>query len=80
VLEEAGTLPIDVLDVLNDRIRLLASGTPGAALADVHAHFLGHGASVPEADRWYWRRSLVEPNAVGASEIRRVWRDALDAV
>ena len=80
VLEEAGRLPIDVLDTLNDKIRALAFGTPGAALADVHAHFLGHGASVPEADRWYWRRSLVEPNTLGASEIRRVWRDALDAV
>jgi hypothetical protein len=80
VLEEAGKLPIDVLDTLNDKIRALAFGTPGAALADVHAHFLGHGASVPETDRWYWRRSLIEPNAVGASEIRRVWRDALDAV
>ncbi|MEO8563487.1 MAG: GDSL-type esterase/lipase family protein [bacterium] len=79
VLQEAGKLPIDVLDGLNDRIRALAFGTPGAALADVHAHFLGHGASVPDADRWYWRRSLVEPNALGASEIRRVWRAALDA-
>jgi lysophospholipase L1-like esterase len=79
VFEEAGKLPIEVLDTLNDRIRALAFGTPGAALADVHAHFLGHGASVAEADRWYWRRSLVEPNALGASEIRRVWRDVLDA-
>jgi lysophospholipase L1-like esterase len=79
VLEEAGKLPIEVIDGLNDRIRALAFGTPGAALADVHAHFLGHGASVPEEDRWYWRRSLVEPNALGASEIRRVWRDAVDA-
>jgi lysophospholipase L1-like esterase len=78
VFEDAGVLPIEVLDVLNDRIRSLATGTPGAVLADVHAHFLGHGASVPEADRWYWRRSLIEPNAVGASEIRRVWRDAID--
>ena len=79
VLEEAGKLPIEVLDGFNDRIRALAFGTPGAALADVHSHFLGHGASVPEEDRWYWRRSLIEPNAIGASEIRRVWRDVVDA-
>ena len=78
VLESAGTLPIEVLEGLNDRVRELAGGTPGALLADVHEHFLGHGASAPEEDRWYWRRSLVEPNAQGASEIRRVWRDALD--
>ena len=79
VLEEAGALPLPVLDGMNERIRTLARGTPGVRLADVYAHFLGHGASVQPADRWYWRRSLVEPNAVGANEIRRVWRDALDA-
>ena len=79
VLEEAGPLPLPVLDGMNERIRMLARGTPGARLADVYAHFLGHGASVPQADRWYWSRSLVEPNARGAHEIRRVWRDALDA-
>jgi lysophospholipase L1-like esterase len=78
VLEEAGKLPLEILDGMNDRIRALAAGTPNAALADVYAHFLGHGASAPEEDRWYWRRSLIEPNAQGASEIRRVWRDALD--
>ena len=78
VLEGAGAMPLPVLDGLNERIRTLARGTPGVRLADVYAHFLGHGASVPQADRWYWRRSLVEPNAQGAHEIRRVWRDALD--
>jgi lysophospholipase L1-like esterase len=79
VLEGAGALPLAILDGLNDRIRTLARGTPGVRLADVYAHFLGHGASVQQVDRWYWRRSLVEPNAHGAHEIRRVWRDALDA-
>ncbi|PYP80865.1 MAG: hypothetical protein DMD35_03410 [Gemmatimonadetes bacterium] len=78
VLEDAGPLPLPVLDGLNERIRTLARGTPGVRLADVYAHFLGHGASVAQADRWYWRRSLVEPNAEGAHQIRRVWRDALD--
>jgi lysophospholipase L1-like esterase len=80
VLEDAGTLPLHILDGLNAHIRMLAEGTPNAALADVYAHFLGHGASVPEQDRWYWRRSLIEPNAQGANEIRRVWRDVLDEV
>ena len=79
VLEAAGAMPLHVLDGLNERIRTLARGTPGVRLADVYAHFLGHGASVQPEDRWYWRRSLVEPNAQGAHEIRRVWRDALDA-
>ena len=79
VLEDAGALPLPVLDGLNERIRTLARGTPGVRLADVYARFLGHGASVPQTDRWYWSRSLIEPNAQGAHEIRRVWRDALDA-
>lgn len=80
VLEEVGTLPLSVLDGFNRHIERLVSGTPHTALADVHAHFLGHGASASDADRWYWRRSLIEPNALGASEIRRVWRDTLDEV
>jgi hypothetical protein len=46
-------------------------------LAEVHAHFLGHGVSVLERERWYWRHNLIEPSARGASEIRRVWWDAL---
>ena len=78
VLEDAGKLPLEILDGMNEHIRRLAAGTPNAAVADVYAHFLGHGASVPEADRWYWRRSLIEPNALGANEIRRVWRNVLD--
>ncbi len=80
VLEEAGVLPLPVLDGMNARIRELAEGTPRVAVADVYERFLGHGASVPESDRWYWRRSLIEPNALGAHEIRRAWREALDAL
>jgi lysophospholipase L1-like esterase len=78
VLEDAGELPLSVLHGMNDHIRRLVSGTPNTALADVHAHFLGHGASAPADERWYWRRSLIEPSALGANEIRRVWRDTLD--
>ena len=80
VLEDIGALPLPVLDGFNAHVRTLAAGTPRVALADVHAHFLGHGATAPEAERWYWRRSLLEPSARGASEIRRVWREALDEV
>jgi len=80
VLEQAGPLPLPVLSGLNDRIRTLASSTPRTALADVHAHFMGHGVLAPEEDRWYWRRSLIEPNARGASEIRRLWLEVLDSL
>lgn len=79
VYDDAGPLPLDILDRFNEHIRTLASGTPNVLLADVYARFLGHGVSAAEADRWYWRRSLIEPNARGASEVRAVWLDALRA-
>ena len=78
VLEQAGPLPLPVLDGLNARIRTLAAGTPRTALADVHAHFFGHGVTAPEDERWYWRRALIEPNAPGANEIRKLWRALVD--
>ena len=78
VYDDAGPLPLHVLDQLNSDIRSLATGTPNVGLADVYAHFLGHGVSAPENERWYWRRSLIEPSARGATEVRRVWLDALD--
>ena len=78
VFDDAGPLPLEVLDRLNVHIRSLASGTPRIMLADAYARFLGHGISAAEADRWYWKRSLTEPNARGASELRHLWLDALD--
>ena len=66
-------LPLHHLDRFNEHLRTLAARTPSARVADVYAHFLGRGATAPEAERWYWRRSLIEPSAAGASEIRRVW-------
>ena len=77
LFDAGGPLPLEALDRLNDGIRALAARTEGALLGDVHAHFLGHGVSVPESERWYWRRSLIEPSARGASEIRRVWLGAV---
>jgi lysophospholipase L1-like esterase len=75
--ESLGRLPIEYLDRFNAHVRETAHRTPGAALADAHRHFLGHGVAATEPERWYWRRSLIEPNARGASEIRRVWWEAL---
>jgi len=77
VTEELGPFPLEILDRLNDHIRALAIGTPRVLLADVYARFLGHGSSVEEAGRWYWRRSLVEPNAEGANQIRQLWLETL---
>lgn len=77
VSDEVGPLPLDVLDRMNDHIRALAIGTPRVLLADVYARFLGHGVSVAESEQWYWRRSMIEPNALGASELRHLWLETL---
>jgi lysophospholipase L1-like esterase len=79
LFDGAGPLPIESLHDLNTRIRTLASQMQHATVADVHGHFLGHGVSAKDEDRWYWKRSWIEPNAAGASEIRRVWLDAVAA-
>ena len=77
---DGGLLPLDSLQELNGRIRDVAARTPHTLVADAHQHFLGHGVTADEAERWYWRRSWIEPNVAGASEIRRLWLDALDTV
>lgn len=78
VLEGSGRLPLVPLDTVNQHIRARAAAGGRLTLADAYLHFLGHGASVPEPDRWYWRRSPLEPNAQGAHELRRVWMEALE--
>ena len=80
VLSEAGRLPLTALDALNVHIRDLAARVDGLALADAYLHFLGHGVTAPDDERWFWRRSLLEPNALGASALRRVWLEAIDRV
>jgi lysophospholipase L1-like esterase len=76
-LEAFAPLPLEYLRRFNDHVRETARTTPGTLLADVHRHFLGHGVTAPERERWYWNRNLIEPNARGASEIRRVWWEAV---
>jgi lysophospholipase L1-like esterase len=80
VLPEAGRLPLTALDTLNAHIRALAARADHVALADAYLHFLGHGTTASDDDRWFWRRSLLEPNARGANALRHVWLDALDRV
>ena len=79
VFDGAGPLPLESLHDLNARIGALAASAPETAVADAYRHFLGHGVTAPEPERWFWRRSWVEPSALGASEIRRLWLDALPA-
>ena len=57
-----------------------------AMVADVHAHFHGHGATAGDpgqpdprpANRDLWFCGVIEPNAWGAHEIRRTWWETLD--
>jgi lysophospholipase L1-like esterase len=77
-LEAFAPLPLEYLSRFNDHVRETAHAVPGTVLADVHAHFLGHGVTAPEQDRWYWKQNMIEPNARGASEIRRVWWKAIE--
>lgn len=79
-LEPFGPLPLQYLERFNAHVGATARRTQGAVLADVHRHFLGHGVAAPEGERWYWSRNLIEPGARGASEIRRVWWEALRAL
>jgi lysophospholipase L1-like esterase len=85
-----GTLPPwpdgpRLVRALNAALTDLADGH-GAVVADVHAHFLGHGSAAGDpgqpdprpADRNLWYCGVIEPNAWGAHEIRRTWWDALD--
>jgi lysophospholipase L1-like esterase len=76
-LEGYGRLPLEYLDRFNDHVRATAGSSQRTKLADVHRHFLTHGATAPDANQWYWNRSMIEPNARGASEIRRMWLEAL---
>ena len=76
--EVLGRLPMELLDRFNQAVRDQAGRHPHAVVADVHAVFLGHGLSAPPGERWYWEPSPIEPGARGASEIRRVWLDALE--
>jgi hypothetical protein len=77
VLDDVSPLPLRVLDTFNVHIREVVSGMPGVAVADAYGHFLGHGATQPEEDRWYWQRSPIELNARGANELRKVWMETL---
>jgi lysophospholipase L1-like esterase len=63
----------------NERLRALAAETPHAVLADAAAHFAGRGNAAHPEDRWFWPARPAELNARGASELRRVWLEALGA-
>jgi len=67
----------DWLQSYNEAVRglCLADRT---LLADIHRRFDAHGLREPDAAaRWYWQTSIIEPNARGASEVRRLWLECI---
>jgi lysophospholipase L1-like esterase len=74
-----------LVGTLNAALRDVAAAH-GAVVADVHAHFAGHGAAVGDpgqpdprpADRRLWYCGVIEPNAWGAHEIRCTWWRAVE--
>lgn len=69
--------PTEFLHRFNDFLRALARDR-SLHLADAHKHFSGHGALCGDASRfWFWKTSPIEPGYRGASEIRRLWWEAL---
>ncbi|MBI4280898.1 hypothetical protein HY628_01740 [Candidatus Uhrbacteria bacterium] len=77
-LRKLANLPLVFLHQFNRHLRETARRDPRIRLADAQAHFLGHGLSAPPAEQWYWRHSPIEPNLRGASELRRLWLQAID--
>jgi hypothetical protein len=77
VLDDVSPLPLRGMDTFNDHIRGVVGTMRNVAVAEAYGHFLGHGATQPEEHRWYWRRSPIELNAQGASELRTVWMATL---
>jgi hypothetical protein len=79
----------DVVHVLAELNTMLAdvATEQGAALADIHGRFLGHGltrgnpaqADARPADRDLWYRHVIEPNAWGADGVRAAFWQALPA-
>lgn len=69
---------LEMLHDFNERVRALGQRND-VRVADIHDHFLGHGLEEPDpAERWYWPHSIIEPSARGASEVRRLFLEAVD--
>lgn len=68
---------LEALASFNGRVAATARRF-GARLVRIHDHFLGHGLTDPDRRaRWYWPHLVIEPSARGASEVRRLWLEAL---
>jgi lysophospholipase L1-like esterase len=75
---------VDVVAELNANLRA-AAREHGAVMADIHAHFLGHGLAAGNPaqsharpqNRALWYCNIIEPNAWGADGVRAAFWAAL---
>lgn len=68
---------LEALAIFNRGVEAIARAAH-ATVVPIHDRFLGHGLTEPHAAaRWYWRHLVIEPSALGASEVRRLWLEAL---
>jgi lysophospholipase L1-like esterase len=75
-----GQVPLEFLVLFNRFVESCVSREK-AILADVYKHFFGHGAECGSRQNfWYFSPSPIEPSYKGASEIRRVWLEAVERV
>ena len=61
----------------NAAVHALAGSARDVRVADAARHFAGHGLAAPAESRWFWAGRVVEVNARGASELRRLWWSAI---
>lgn len=82
----AWTAALTWLGRFNDALKTVA-GEQNCPVADIHAHFLGHGLTVGDPTQYeprpenrdLWYCGIIEPNAWGASAIRSLWWETLVA-
>jgi hypothetical protein len=74
---DGDAIPPGALLQFNALLRQGAATLQGTLVADAHGAFHGHGLTVPDSERWFWRRNPHEPSAAGASGLRACWLDAL---
>jgi lysophospholipase L1-like esterase len=75
---------VEVLATLNRTLRSVAE-QHGAAVAEIHERFLGHGLAAGNpaqgdprpAGRGLWYCNIIEPNAWGASAVRAAFWEAM---
>ena len=76
VYDAAGPLPLDILDRFNAHVRALGTWNAAQSSRRRARPLPGPRRERGRMDQWYWRRSLIEPNARGGTR-SELWLDVL---